>query len=307
MNTEVHKSASIVVTKGAFLSSYNAIGLFDMNGVKDSRNIITGLKPVKIEGKNVRLITGGKCLAGKSPRGFIICYSDGTINRIPIETFKIINAWYLLQENTPPITSATPIYEEEDILICYSSDKKIKKIASSSIPGTRRLQTGSPIIFITQYNESDKNQYEYLLMIGSNGTYSLIDINDVPILSRNSQGVKSPYEGFDGTLFMIPLPGELLETERLFVGSTDSRDGQNYLTALNLSNLKIQSRNAKPKKLLLPESYTITGAEVLDVADKLSSVCIIGRNSTATINSNNFKKTYEPKRVYFSPLVITLI
>jgi DNA gyrase/topoisomerase IV subunit A len=307
MSMESHKSASIVITKGALTVSRNAIGVFDMNGIKDSRNILTGLKPVKVNGKNVRAIIGGKGLSGRLPKAFIVCYSDGTVNRIPIETFKIVNAWYLLPAGDASVLSSAPIYDESDILVCITDDKKIKRIEASSIPGTRRLQIGSPISHICRYNEDDDDQYEHMLLVGGNGTYSLIDIDDIPLVSRNAQGVKSAYEGFSGRNFILPVPGELMDTERLFVGCCDQRDGQNYLIGLDLSNLKLSNRVSKPKRLLVPENYTVHSAEVLDIGDKTTSVCIVGKNSTGTLSSVNFKKSYEPKRVYFSPLIITLI
>jgi hypothetical protein len=188
-----------------------------------------------------------------------------------------------------------------------SQDKKIKRVEAKSIPGTRRLQVGLPITAISQYNENDNNQYEYILIIGSNGTYSLIDLDDVPLVSRNSQGVKTSYEGFTGNNFIMPVPGEVLENERLFVGCTDQRDGQNYIAGLDLSNLKVMNRTVKPKRLLIPEPYIVSSAEIIDTGDKLTSVCMVGKNSTGTLNVSNFKKSYEPKRIYFSPLIITLI
>jgi DNA gyrase/topoisomerase IV subunit A len=301
-----HKLATVTATKGAMLLSYNAVGLFDMNGVRDSKNIINGLKPAKIDGKNIREITDGKRLMNKTPIGFIICYNDGTINRIPLNIFKVINVWYY-NDSASLITSGTPIYSEDDILICLSEDRKLKRIEVSSIPGQRKLQVGSPITDIIQYNDNDEEQYAHLLMVAANGTYHLSDLDEIPLVNRNASGVKSSYEGYGNKVIILPVPSEIFESERLFLGCVDSRDGQNYIIPFNPELLKVSSRTSKPKKLHIPESYVVTSAAMIDIGDKASQICMIGKNSTSTLGSNNFKKTYDAKRVYIAPLVISLI
>jgi DNA gyrase/topoisomerase IV subunit A len=305
-HVDEHKMATITTTKGAMLLSYGAVGLFDMNGVRDSKNIITGLKSVKINGKNVREITGGKQLMNKTPIGFIVTYSDGTINRIHLNTFKVINVWYYTDPSVT-ITSGTPIYSEDDILVCLSEDRKLKRIEAKAIPGSRRLQVGSIITDISQYNENDSEQYSYLLMIAANGTYHLSDLDDIPLVNRNASGVKSPYEGYKGKITIIPVPSELFETERLFIGCIDSRDGQNYIIPANPDLLKVSGRTSKSRKLHIPESYVITASSVLDIGDKANQICMIGKNSTTTLGVTNFKKSYDAKRTYLAPLVISLI
>jgi hypothetical protein len=289
------------------LLSHGAVGLFDMNGVRDSKNIINGLKAVKINGKNVREITGGKPLMNKTPIGFIIAYSDGTINRIPLNTFKVINVWYYYADTASSIIAGTPIYSEDDILICLTEDRKLKRIEAKSIPGSRKLQTGNPITDMTYYNENDNEQYAHLLMVAANGTYHLSDLDDIPIVSRNAAGVKSSYEGYNGKVILLPIPSEIFETERLFIGCIDSRDAQNYIIPSNPDVLKIANRGSKPKKLLIPEEYVVTSAAMIDIGDKTNQICMIGRNSTSTLGVSNFKKSYDAKRIFLSPLVISLI
>jgi hypothetical protein len=64
---------------------------------------------------------------------------------------------------------------------------------------------------------------------------------------------------------------------------------------------------SKPKKLGLPEAYKVSSIAILDTGDKLNQICMIGRNSTSTLSVTHFKKSYEPKRIYLSPVVITLL
>jgi DNA gyrase/topoisomerase IV subunit A len=306
MNVKEHKREKISISKGAFLISYNALGLFDMNGVRDSHNILTGLKSYKINGKNARQIVNGKGLTGKTPIGFIVCYADGTANRIPFESFKVINTWLIIN-TSEVITASAPIYDESDILICLTEDNKIKRIEASAITGSRKISVGAPISEITGYSEDDTNQIEHLLMAAHNGTYNLSDLDDIPLVQRNAAGVKSAYDNYHNQVHICPLPGELYESERLFVGCYDDRDSQNYIVPMDLSSLTISNRTGKPKKLLLPEHYNVTSIAVLDINDKNSQLCMIGRNSTSTLSVTHFKKSYEPKRIFLSPLIITLL
>jgi DNA gyrase/topoisomerase IV subunit A len=305
-HVDEHKLATVTATKGAMLLSHGAVGLFDINGVRDSKNIINGLKSTKLDGKNIREITGGKSLLNRTPIGFIICYNDGTINRIPLKTFKVINVWYYV-DSSSLITAGTPIYSEDDILICLSEDRKLKRIEAKSIPGPRKLQVGSIITDINQYNENDTEQYAHLLMIAANGTYHLSDIDEIPLVSRNASGVKSSYDGYGNKIMIFPVPSEIFESERLFIGCVDSRDGQNYIIPSNPEVLKISGRTSKPKKLHIPDQYVVTSAVVLDIGDKMSQLCMIGKNSTATLGVGNFRKSYEAKRIYLSPLVTILL
>jgi DNA gyrase/topoisomerase IV subunit A len=307
LNVEDHKVGAITASKGALLLSYNAIGFFDMNGITDSRNIINGLKQVKVQGKNVRAIISGKGLSNKTPIGFIIAYEDGTINRVPISTFKVINVWYIMNIESL-IVSGTPIYSEDDILICLTDDKKLKRIAVKDIPGVRRLQTGSPIIEMCPYNESNKEEdYAYILMVANNGTYHMSDIDDIPLVNRSASGVKSSYDGYQGTLSMLPVPSDVYETERLLIGCTDRRDSQNYIMAYSPSLLKVSGRTSKPHKLQMPEHYMVSSISMVNTEDKTGRVCMIGKGSSTTLSVTNFRKSYEPKRTFITPLVIASI
>jgi DNA gyrase subunit A len=301
-----YKLSLITVSKGAMLISHSSVGLFDVNGIRDSKNIINGLKQSKVNGKGSREIIGGKMLMNITPIGFIVCYEDGTINRIPLNTFKVINVWYFTNSDSV-ITCATPIYNEEDLLICLTIDRKLKQIAVKNIPSTRKLQVGNPIINIVQYNENDKENYTHILMVANNGTYHFSDISDIPLVNRNAAGVKSTYDGYQGIIHMITIPDEIFESERLFIGCTNTKDNQNYIIASDPQNLKISGRTSKPKRLIIPENYMVTSIAILDIADKTNQICMIGRNSTTTLSVTHFKKSYEPKRTFFAPLVITLI
>jgi hypothetical protein len=103
------------------------------------------------------------------------------------------------------------------------------------------------------------------------------------------------------------VPSEIFETERLFIGCVDSRDNQNYIIPFNPDLLKVSGRTSKLKKLHIPEHYTITATEMLDIGDKTNQICMIGKNSSTTLGVANFKKSYDAKRTYLAPLVISLI
>jgi hypothetical protein len=144
-------------------------------------------------------------------------------------------------------------------------------------------------------------------MVSYDGTYSLVDLDNIPLVQRNAAGVKSAYENTPQAVYLLPISGELYDSERLFIGCYDNRDNQSYIAALDMHLLSVAGRVNKPKKLLLPEHYNVTSIALLNIEDKASQVCMIGRSSTSTLNTSNFKKNYDPKRVYINPLIITLL
>jgi len=301
MSVEEFKNKSLVLSRGSFVYAKNAIGLYDVNGVKDSKNITTGLKAVKIEGKNVRDIIGGKLLQGKTPIAFIVCYENGGINRIDASVFRTINVWFDVGSESF-ITCATPIYTENDEIVCVSSDNKLKRISVSDVPGKRVLSTGSTIKEMVCYSDPDgKPDENGLLLVAKDGTYNFSPIDDIPLLGRGAGGVKSAFDENVETIFGIIVPREFYETERLMLSSIDTRDGQNYMHGLIPSELRLSGRTGKPKLIGIPEKYSVTSIALMDISDKESQICMVGKSSTSTLNLfNNFRKANEAKRLFLT-------
>ena len=300
MNLSEHVSSKIEISKGSFIWSRTSIGLYDANGVKDSRNILTGLKAVKLLGRNVREIIGGVALKN-NPIGFIVCYDNGGINRIEMSTFRVLNAWFEITQQEPFITCATPIYDEDDVLICMSNDNKIKRLNASEVKGKRILNTGSVIKSIYCYNEDLCKGCENVLMVSSSGTYNMCQIDDIPVLGRTASGVKTAFDDTDrSSVTILCVPEEVFDSDRVAVTTYDTSDNQNYITNIPLSDLKLSSRTVKPKVLGVPKTHLVTSINLIDVSDRDTQLCMIGKSSTSSLNISNFKKPYEDKRLFIT-------
>ena len=304
MVVEEFVSKKPIISKGSFLYSHGSIGLYDMNGVRNSKNIITGLKPVKILNKNTREITGGSQLVG-SPIAFIVCYSNGMINRIEATVFKVANVWYDLQlDNDVMITCAIPIYTEDDIIIAMSSDYKIKRFAVSDIPGRRMVAcSDTKIIAISSYDPKGDNRN--VIGMDENGHYLLFPIDEIPLVSRNAAGVKTSFGDPDkdgsvytGKIYLSSCPDEVYESEQVMI-SCKNNDDENYLVNIPLLSMKIGLRTNKPKPSILSD-YRVTSLSVIDIVDQKSTICMIGKSSTSALSASNFKKPEQYKKIFLT-------
>ncbi len=300
-NIEEHATSKVTITKGSLLWSRTSIGLYDANGVRDSRNILTGLKATKVVGRNVREIIGGVALKNCTPIGFVVCYDNGGVNRIDMNVFRVVNVWYEVIKEEPYVSCATPIYSEDDILICLTNDNKIKRIKASDIKGKRILNAGSVIKSITCFNEDTCKGYENILMVSSSGMYNMCQIDDIPLVGRNASGVKSAFDENDRSKIEIMcVPDEALEEERILISSIDPSDNQNYMHNIPLEDFKLSSRTAKPKPVGIPKQNVVTSINLADVYEKDTQLCMIGKSSTSSLNINNFKKPYDFRRLFIT-------
>lgn len=302
MSIEEQQTSKLALTKGAFIYAYNAIGLYDSNGVNDSKNILTGLKTYKRVEKNVREIIGGTALRG-TPKGFVVCYDNGGINRIDASVFRVVNVWYDLGlDGSISVTCAAPIYDDDDVVVCIGNDNKIKQISVTDINGKRIVSSGSVIKSICSYNPAKDKNFDRLLMVAENGTYNLCDIDEVPLLGRAAGGVKSAFDEdtLSAKVFMTLVPSEVFDEDRVMVSSVDSKDGQNYMHSIPLTDLKLASRTAKPKLIGLPKPNSVNSIQLCNVSDKDTQLCMIGKSSTSSLNITNFKKPYDFKRLFMT-------
>lgn len=307
MDYQDAKHASPVVSKGIFLYSHNSIGLFDINGAKNSKGLLNGLRMYKGFGKGVREITGGTVLEG-SPKGFVVCYSDSTIQTIESSVFRVLNVWFDTKcdekDQSRRVTAACPYYTEEDEFICLSDDMKIKRISIKDV-SKRAVGCGSNIVRIVRSDPNDEKID--VLMVGNTSdkgpTYSVVPIDDIPMLGRSAGGVKCAYEKQEGLEVDVALIdiGDADETSRFFVGTSDS-EGQGYIHSLPIDALKITGRTNKPKYLGLPKDQKATGLIVgkINPKDKDQIISMVGKNTLSTLSVSNFKKEFSFKRLFLN-------
>ena len=307
MDYQEAKNSSPVVSKGVFLYSHNSLGLFDINGAKNNKGLLNGLRMFKGFGKGVREVCGGVGLEG-TPKGFVVCYSDATVQLVESGVFRVLNVWYDTkcdEKNVSRmVTSACPYYSDEDEVVCLSDDMKIKRLSIKDI-SKRSVGCGGVIIKIARSNPNDEKID--VLMIGSasdkGATYSVVPLDDIPMLGRSASGVKCAYEKLDELDVFISLIdiGNSDEFSRFFVGTSDN-EGQGYIHSIPISALKITGRTNKPKLLGLPKEQKATGLIVnkIDPKNKDQIISMIGKNSLSTLSISNFKKEFSFKRLFLN-------
>lgn len=304
MNYQEKLNSKLVISKGAFVYSHVSLGLYDVNGCKDSKGLLSGLRAFKINGKGTREVLGGSALEG-TPLGFVVCYSDATIQTVNSNVFKIVNVWYDTKcdekDSSKHITAACPYYKDTDELVCLTDDFKLKRISVKEL-SKRAVASGGVISQITRSDpESEKID---CLMVGSKGAkgpvYSVVPLEDIPLLGRSAGGVKSAFDpNGDLEVYIMLIDIGADETTRLFVGTSD-KDGQGYIHSIPLDALKITGRVNKPKLLALPVDQEATGLILGDIGDKEKILCMIGRNNTSTLSVTNFKKPFSFKRTFLN-------
>ncbi len=307
-NFQMKTSERPVISKGAFIYSHTQLGLYDVNGCRDSKGILTGLRAWKGLGKGIREIVGGVQLEG-SPTGFIVAYSNGTIQLVDSSVFKVLNVWYDTKCDEKDIkiviTAACPIYKETDELICLSNDGKIKRIASSSI-SKRAVSSGGVIVKMSRHDVTSEvldclftGFYD-----GKGPVYTAIPIEEIPQLERSSAGVKCPIES--GEVNILPLDmGDGSDDNRVFVSTYDSA-GLNYMHSIPINSLKIQSRANKPKLLGLPKDQVVTSLSEGKIVDKDQILCMIGKGTSSTLSITNFKKPFSEKKLFLTVMTSQL-
>ena len=320
MDEKIAATERPVITKGTFLYSLNEIGLYDSNGSRDSKSILTGMRPFKnVAGKNVKEIIGGTSV-DTTPIAFAVCYSDATIQRVDSSVFRILNVWYdtKCDEKDPNryITAACPIFSEDQELICISSDLKLKRISVSDL-NKRAVGSGTSIVQIAPYNPKD-NRIDYMIAgttINKKGehvpSYSIAPIEDIPLSSRVASGVKCAYElneiDLSKGLYITSVDLDRDENTKIMIGAIDGKDSQNYIYSIPISELSMTGRTNKPKSLALPAGYEVTSLSYVSVDNKDQVLCMIGKNSSSTLSVTNFKKPFTLKKVFLTVTTSTVL
>ena len=303
-----------ILTKGMFLYSKNVIGLYDSNGCKDSKSLLTGMRPYKNDlGRNVKEIIGG-CSIDNSPIAFAVCYSDATIQRIDSSVFKILNAWYDTKcddkSTNRYITAACPIFEEDDEIVCISEDLKLKRISVSDL-NKRAVGSGNVIVKCISRSPKDPDRLDYMISatsITKTGdkipSYSIAPIEEIPLVSRSASGVKCAYSKEDiapnTEVYITLIDMNRDENTKIMVGSLDTSDSQNYIYGIPANELSITGRTNKPKSLSLPKNHEVNSISMVHVENTEQVLCMVGVNSSSTLNVTNFKKPFVLKKVFLT-------
>jgi hypothetical protein len=295
MSLDTGSRTVLAVSQGAFVYTHNSCSLFDANGIIQSKIFLNGLKPVKINGKNVKEACGVVSLK-KDIAGFILFYNNSTVNKLQMTDFKILNTWHEFTDDKTLITCATPYYSEDDMIVCVSENYKIKQMSVADIQGKRNISSGD---CIKACYCIEKNCKDAVLFTGSNGDYCVLPPEEIPVLGRNASGVKTSFEQ-ETQLYITTLSPE---KEIVLFSSNDDRDGQNYIEARSTDQFAVGKRSNKLKLLGYPEHFKITSVSNISAQNKDGTIVLIGRNSTTTLKPQYFKffkKNNDFKRTFVS-------
>lgn len=303
MDYQEKKSEKPVVSRGQFLYSHTSLGLFDINGCNNSRGLINGMRAFKGSGKGIREIEGGSVLEG-TPEGFVVCYSDSTIQLIDSGVFRILNVWYDTKcdekDQHRYISAACPYYEDSDEFICLTDDLKVKRLTLSDL-SKRASNSGGNIIKIIRNDVNDERID--CLMVGTTPKgpgYLVVPLDDIPLLGRSASGVKTSFEDPTNNVYISLIDiGSSTEMSRFFIGTEDS-EGQGYIHGLPIDSVKITGRTNKPKQLPLPKDQKISGLFIGNVDNREENVYMFGKSSSTSLSVNNFKKPFNFKRLYLT-------
>ena len=280
-------SGPIPISNGALLWSYNQIALFDLQNLVNGKTLTNGLKTIKINGKNVKEITGCHNVH-HDIQGLIVFTTDGLAKRI--ETTDIhLNNWMNFADD-PVISAVVPVFKEDDKLIVIMTNGKMKIIESNTI-------TKSPSkvgeIAAVQVIEPGKDA---IVVCNKTGGYHFIEMKDIPLLGRSASGIALNI--CSDEVFMTQI--EMNSDDTLITTIRDS-DGVSYITKTMLEDMEMTNRVNKPKKLItLDNEMCVSGLNHVDIRDKESKCILIGPYSSSQISMQNIRTsdmTKIPKRV----------
>lgn len=295
LKEEQNSKTSINISNGSLLYSRDSIGIFDSTVLSNGKTLLNSLKPVKINGKNVKEIIGSHTVK-RDVTGVIVFTKDGSARRLTVKEIPITNNW-ITTELENEITSAIPVYENEEdsLIIVMNDDYKIRSFKVSDI-GKSKVSVGK--VISSKYIDKDEINSN-VLIINEYGDYLYIEQNEIPMLSRNSQGNNTGF--INGDHFNIHLLNkDLNDTIMIFVKDSE---GSTYCSAIDINRLVIGKRTHKPKQLLKLKNFNYCNSAMINNKIKNdSNIILIGNYSTISLKGRFIKDSMEFKKINITPL-----
>ena len=266
-------NSTIPMSNGAVIWTRNQYSIFDLNGLLNSKNLVNGLRSVKIDGKAVKEIIGLNNI--KSDINSIIMFtSDGLAKRIDVSDIVGTNSWITIGEE-PIIKSIIPVSSEDEKIIIISTDSKIR-ITSVDQFGKQAVKVGEVALAQKLNPKSD-----HLVIMNSKGAYHLIKFTDIPELGRSANGVMIDVNDDVNNIGMVQIERN---SDELLICSIIDSEGNNYVMKGEQSFLESTNRVNKPRKLFeLDKNYKVTNINKVDISDKNMKNLLIGRNNTTVL------------------------
>lgn len=281
------EKADLTVSRGFVLASRNSVAFFTADEVLRGKNILNGMRSVKIEKRSVKEIIGTTQLFGQAI-GCIVTQDNGSVKRIELKDVGILNTWHEVADEGTFITSATPFYSEEDeILVTSNNGSKVKRFSVSEVTGRRAVSISAAV-------ESAANVTGITEVVLTDVKANMLrfSLEEVPLVSRGSLGVNLPFT--DTVCAITPVTEE---SDTLVIASVDTRDDSGYIVSIPTNSVKSSKRGNKPRAIVMyPEVYSVFGVSAISTADKTSQVIMLGKNSVSTLNVKHFKRHNDFKR-----------
>lgn len=273
---ENKSKTSIAISNGMLIYSHNQYGIFDTQSIVNGKTIMNGLKSFKIDGRNVKEILGCHNIYNDII-GLVIVTTDGIARRIDVSDIISTNNW-IVYENE--ISSIVPIYSENDKVIALSDKNKIRIFPINQL--TKQKSSIGKVKFM-KICEPNKDS---VLMLTESGKYHCIKSDEVPELSKNSQGI------------IVNLPDEKVslvqfnynnEEENVVVTITNE-DSESFIMRFNCHDFDITNRMNKAKTLVsIDDGYKFKNCNVVNIKQKESKCSLIGRYATSQISIGNLR------------------
>lgn len=303
--SEQIESTSKSIQKGSLLVAYNSIAIMDDNALFNTKNVLNGLKNMKIDNVYYKNIIKVDSFNNDNDlEGIIVFYKDNTVRKIPLKDIPTFNTWINIT-NDIPLIDAVPYSNENDCLLVISEDMKIKFVRVSTI--SNRKANCSPINCVKNITGS-----EDVLIINNRGEYWRMDLHIwdgvIPELNMNAVGIKCPFEENYGKM-VIEVKKSYYDSDKFLIQYVV--DDVGWIIAIESKEFEIvNSRSNKPKKILeFYKSETkieingLSGIKEFDGKKRINStILMIGKNNINKLDIKHFRGNRIVKKVLLHSL-----
>lgn len=288
--------SGVSIGQGYILYNNNTYNICDANNLINNRNIISGMKNIRINGVNTKEIYGIDSITKKLD-SVIIIYSNNIARRI--SKIEFINNWELKQDDEM-ITSILPVYSDNDLLLMINNDFKIKMVKSSDF-GNVKVSLGKSQVIACKNVTGAEN----IIIMDDKTNYCYLDMIDspIPLVSRTAVGNNTKFK--NKKLYIEIVDGMVDNIMSL----SFNNDDHGYIINYPIESLTNNTLSHALKTLIknMPEDSNISGISFLDNTDKEAINILIGKDNTAKLNKNIFKELENPIKTGIKTLKIVQI
>ena len=242
---------NIDITNGLILVAENYISLYEPQKLITNKTITGNMRKRKVE--NVTRIS--------NKFEHIVIFTDNTVKRIHKKDVHGLQLWANVASRH--IKRAIPVYDDIREVVVITKKQNIKRMAIDTFTSNRDTNM-EPIMSIGLIRPTDT----HVIIATDKGNYKKLDLNEIPLVTKKSNGVKLTFKHPFIKLFI-----EGVNEADTLVVNTKSDAG--YFVTFNIAELPVIKRTNNELKLL-----SFDNMEVLSIAtvknDQESTVLMIG-------------------------------